>query len=87
MAYWVIDKEAPGYVFQCLTETPATAILESQLNNMRRRLTVLSKGLLEARDNLSDHDVVELYLYGFHVNFLHRTVKDYLQTPEAQAML
>jgi hypothetical protein len=48
---------------------------------MRRRLKVLSKGLLEASDIAHDP------LFGFWVIFLHRTVKDYLKTPDAQSML
>lgn len=85
MAYWVIDQETPKYIFQCPVETPATEILSSRLDNMRRRLKVLSKGLLEAEHTFPES--VGNYLLGFPVNFLHRTVRDYLQTPDAQSML
>jgi hypothetical protein len=91
MAYWVIDQENPNYFFQCPAKTPSVEILNSRLENMRRRLKVLSKGLLEASD--MEHDPVEYDpvkhnpLSGFEVVFLHRTVKDYLQTPDAQSML
>jgi hypothetical protein len=80
MAYWVIDQENPRYFFQCPAKTPSVEILNSRLENMRRRLKVLSKGLLEASDEDNP-------LFGFKVVFLHRTVKDYLQTPDAQSML
>ncbi|PMD57951.1 uncharacterized protein K444DRAFT_614646 [Hyaloscypha bicolor E] len=85
MAYWVIDQGTPKYIFQCSVETPATEILDSRLDNMRRRLKVLSKGLLDAEDE--EPKSVEDYLIGFKVTFLHRTVKDYLKTPDAQSML
>jgi uncharacterized protein YfkK (UPF0435 family) len=85
MAYWVIDQGTPKHIFQCSVETPATEILDSRLNNMRRRLKVLSKGLLDAEDEKPES--VEDYLIGFEVTFLHRTVKDYLKTPDAQSML
>ncbi|KAH0543515.1 hypothetical protein FGG08_002183 [Glutinoglossum americanum] len=85
MAYWVIDQENPKYMFQCPVGTPAEEILNSRLENMRRRLKVLSKGLLEV-EHTSPKSVDDL-LFGFTVGFLHRTVKDYLQTPDAQLML
>jgi hypothetical protein len=81
MAYWVIDQENPKYFFQCLTKKLSVEIVNSRLENMRRRLKVLSKGLLEASD-MEDNP-----LFGFEVVFLHRMVKDYLQTPDAQSML
>jgi hypothetical protein len=52
---------------------------------MRRRLKVLSKGLLDVEDLAFES--FEDYLIGFEVTFLHRTVKDYLKTPDAQSML
>ncbi|KAI9764415.1 MAG: hypothetical protein M1840_008438 [Geoglossum simile] len=85
MAYWVIDQGNPKYVFQCPVGTPAEEILSSQLENMRRRLKVLSKGLLEAKHTVPES--VDNLLFGFEVGFLHRTVRDYLQTPDAQSML
>jgi hypothetical protein len=91
MAYWVIDQEDPNYVFNCPTQVLATDVLESRLENMRRRLKVLSKGLLEAAGTNADlyagSGESDLRMFGFSVLFLHRTVKDYLQTPDAQSML
>jgi len=85
MAYWVIDQENPKYIFQCPAETPTEEILDSRLENMKRRLKVLSKGLLEASNVVPDS--VDDRLFLFKIDFLHRTVKDYLQTPDAQSML
>jgi uncharacterized protein YfkK (UPF0435 family) len=85
LAYWVIDQGTPKSVFQCPFETPTTEILDSRIANMRRRLKVLSKGLLDA-DHLALKSV-EDYFIGFRVTFLHRTVKDYLKTPDSQSML
>jgi hypothetical protein len=85
IAYWVIDQENSKYMFQCPAETPTEEILDSRLEDMKRRLKVLSKGLLEASDVVPDS--VDDRLFLFKVDFLHRTVKDYLQTPDAQSML
>ena len=85
MMYWAIDQGTPKHVFQCPVETPAREILDSRLDNMRRRLKVLSKGLLNAEHTAPES--VEDYMTGFEVTFLHRTVNDYLKTPDAQSML
>jgi hypothetical protein len=56
---------------------------------MKKRLKALCKGLLDTKMNVdpklpkSIHDL----LFSFEVEFLHRTVKDYLQTAGAQSML
>jgi hypothetical protein len=84
MAYWVIDQEDPGIFFSSIQKT-TSEVLASRMENMRRRLKVLSKGLLEA-DSTASREVDE-QLFGSKVVFLHRTVKDYLQTPDAQTML
>jgi hypothetical protein len=94
MAYWVIDQEETNYMLQLPVETPPENILRSRLANMERRLKSLSKGLLETRkngyvalDSSSEDSSYHDMLFGFEVDFLHRTVKDYLQTPDAQLML
>lgn len=52
MAYWVIDQEDPGIFFSSIPK-PTSEILASRMENMRRRLKVLSKGLLEAKSTAS----------------------------------
>jgi len=56
-----------------------------RIDDMRRRLNVLSKGLLGAKD--TDYHRRNTFIFGFEVGFLHKTVKDYLQTPDSQSML
>ncbi|OAL40333.1 hypothetical protein AYO20_00069 [Fonsecaea nubica] len=85
MAYWVLDQENPRYAFECPAEAPTEDVLISRLENMRRRLKVLSKGLLEAERTAPGS--VDVLLFDHRVAFLHRTVRDYLLTPEAQTML
>lgn len=87
MAYWVFDQENPNYVFECSTVTPSVTVLNSRLDNMGRRLNTLSKGLLDTRGGWSEDDSAGILLFGYTVDFLHRTVKDYLQTPDAQSLL
>jgi hypothetical protein len=88
MAYWVIDQENPKTMFECPVEKPSTETLKFRLENMKRRLKVLSKGLIEPINTFtSNPPTVDEFLFNFPVRFLHRTVKDYLQTPDAQSML
>ena len=97
MAYWVADQENPNYMIQLPVETPPERVLTSRLANMERRLKSLSKGLLETRKKvetyIADSDLDSSpsnyhdLLFGYEVDFLHRTVKDYLRTPDAQLML
>jgi hypothetical protein len=93
MAYWIIGQEDPKYVFNCPAQIIAMDDLDSRIENMRRRLKVLSKGLLTAEETDSSprwqmhYRKPELRLFKFKVLFLHKTVKDYLQTPDAQSML
>jgi len=94
MAYWVIDQEDTNYMFQLPVETPPESVLLSRLENMERRLKALSKGLLETRGKVDAIDITDFepwmyddLLFAFKVDFLHRTVKDYLQTPDARLLL
>jgi hypothetical protein len=83
-------------MYQLRVETPPENVLTSRLANMERRLRSLTKGLLETQEKVESYigdgglnkaSIHEKLLFGFEVDFLHRTVKDYLQTPEAQLML
>lgn len=73
-------------MFECPVALPAAEVLQSRLENMRRRVKAVSKGLLEAEHRSYDPGTHSL-LYYPGVTFLHRTVRDYFQTPEAQLML
>jgi hypothetical protein len=97
MAYWVIDQEDTNYMRQLPVETPSVDILTSRVEKMERRLKSLTKGLLETQETVqvaiganrdfNDQPIEDYLLFEFKVNFLHRTVKDYLQTRGAQLML
>lgn len=91
MAYWVIDQEDPKYFFDCPVQTPTDETLTSRLDSMTRRLKVLTKGLLDDGCGGMGYDPENRYaahaIFEHQVTFLHRTVKDYLLTPDAQTML
>lgn len=99
MAYWVLDQENPKYAIECSSVPPDLSVALARFDNMKRRLRVLCKGLLDIQEEPTEEDAystseggdveedVGLIFFKYPVHFLHRTVKDYLQTPEAQSML
>jgi hypothetical protein len=56
--------------------------LSSRHQQMRRRLNGQTKGLLEARQDPAGTDY-----FGYRVDFLHRTVHDFLRTKDMQDLL
>jgi hypothetical protein len=87
MAYWVIDQDdQTKRQLLWRTERPEIPLLHSRNERMCRRLKVLGKGLLEVGPP-PDYDDEDYTLWDQAVTFLHRTVKDYLQTPNARALL
>jgi len=88
MAYWAIEQEDPKYVFRCPVEVPSEEIMKARIDNMKKRLKVLTKGLLDVDEPRRTYEpIAEIYLFEYTVTFAHRTVKDYLRLPEAQSML
>ncbi|KAI0454426.1 hypothetical protein F5B21DRAFT_475338 [Xylaria acuta] len=68
--YWHLEKgfEEQDYAIQCPINVPSVAQCSKRREQIRRRINARTKGLLETR-----HDRVE---------FLHRTVRDFLLTTE-----
>ncbi|KAF2972592.1 hypothetical protein GQX73_g1010 [Xylaria multiplex] len=68
--YWHLEKEfeEQNYAICCAVRAPETAERERQREQIRRRINAQTKGLLETRKD--------------RVEFLHRTVRDFLRTAE-----
>lgn len=62
-----------------------------RMDTMRRRINTRSKGLLETKGPVSTPQGFKYgrpwYYARYTVQYLHRTVKDYIESPKAQAML
>ncbi|KAI2617968.1 hypothetical protein GGS26DRAFT_575604 [Hypomontagnella submonticulosa] len=96
ICYWYMDQEddendepeyALGLAIQPLTVQRTTI----RLKQMRKRLNACCKGLLEVQfyDSNEDNDALlaSSVLFNWKVDFLHRTVRDFLRTPDMQEKL
>ncbi|KAI1745501.1 hypothetical protein F4680DRAFT_402400 [Xylaria scruposa] len=68
--YWHLEKEfeEQDYAIKCPISVPSATQSSRRLDQIRRRINARTKGLLETRNN--------------RVEFLHRTVRDFLFTAE-----
>jgi hypothetical protein len=84
MSYWYMDQEAS--FLENLTAGPVSkAIIDGRLAQMRKRLNACCKGLLEVH-SIESSGGQEDFFY-LKVDFLHRTVRDFLRDPDMQNML
>jgi len=86
-----VDEDDPDFALRqpCSPLSDEEAIL--RMDTMRRRINSRSKGLLEAKGPLSTaggfkHDDPLIHSR-YTVQYLHRTVKDYIESEKAQAIL
>ncbi|RTE68396.1 hypothetical protein BHE90_017226 [Fusarium euwallaceae] len=90
MAYWYMDQEDPKYAFGLDVGPLSLQKTNLRLKQTRKRLNACCKGLLEVHF-LSKDGVLDMLpssiLFGWKVDFLHRTVKDFLVNPETEAFL
>jgi len=89
--YWFIDQDA-SYLenLQVIPVIPVNHTTnDARLAQMRKRLNACCKGLLEVRLNSPPQFHSKPYRDFFYleVEFLHRTVRDFLQNPTMQIML
>jgi hypothetical protein len=76
--YWFIDQEDPS-LMEKLDVGPLTKeVTSDRLKQIQKRLNACCKGLLEVQTMGSEY---------LKVDFLHRTVRDFLLLPEMQQML
>ncbi|RYP65088.1 hypothetical protein DL771_008469 [Monosporascus sp. 5C6A] len=90
MAYWYMDQEDPNYAFDLDIEPLSLQKMSMRLKQTRKRLNACCKGLLEVHFLSKDADLDILpssILFIWKVDFLHRTVKDFLISPETKAFL
>ncbi|GKZ22101.1 hypothetical protein AbraCBS73388_008038 [Aspergillus brasiliensis] len=90
MCYWFLDQEAPDYALKLEAHPLNIETIKSRTKTMRTRLNAYCKGLLEVEYCGDPEDIkMSLFtlLYSNCVDFLHRTVRDFLWTPGMQALL
>lgn len=94
MAYWLVGQEDPEYAFKLDVKPLGPGILTKRWTTMKRRLNISCRGLLEIQDTLAtctcDDETDSLRsssMFGLKVDFLHRTVKDFLLLGKTQKIL
>ena len=81
IAHSFLDESDPDYALRLSLRSIDACEINSRLEKMRRRINGRSKGLLEVCRSSSNDEL------GDRVEFLHRTVRDFLLTKDLQHML
>ncbi|BCS03286.1 uncharacterized protein AKAW2_70164A [Aspergillus luchuensis] len=90
MCYWFLDREEPDYALNLELGRLSRETISTQMKITRTRLNAYCRGLLEVQYPTDTKDIVTnmfVSLLDCHVDFLHRTVRDFLWTPGMQALL
>ncbi|GLA60993.1 hypothetical protein AtubIFM55763_001921 [Aspergillus tubingensis] len=90
MCYWFLDREEPDYALNLKVKLPDKETISTQMKITRTRLNAYCKGLLEVQYPTDTKDIELksfMQLFECHVDFLHRTVRDFLWTSGMQALL
>lgn len=92
MSYWLIQNATIDNVMEMKPESLLATMAADRLSEASKWLDRYSLGLLTANgidvdcghfSNLEEHQ----WLFGYRVDFLHRTVADFLRTADMQKML
>ena len=86
MSYWYIMEEGPDYALKMEIGPLSNQIVDKRRTDIKLLLNARCKGLLQIRDDRPrpEDDIAAL---NQRVEFLHRTVRDFLELPETQALL
>ena len=84
MSYWYMDQEA-SFLENLKARPLSQEIIDGRLAQMRKRLNACCKGLLEVQ-SVESSGGQEDFFY-LKVDFLHRTVRDFLRDPDMHNML
>lgn len=86
--YWHMDEDVDDdYVFNLKTIVPHGQNREVLFDHMKKRLNARCKGLVEAKFYDSLNIGPSASLVAWQVDFLHRTVRDFLALPSMQTLL
>ncbi|KAE8441138.1 hypothetical protein EG329_005821 [Mollisiaceae sp. DMI_Dod_QoI] len=77
-----LERSDPDYAIAAKAESPTRETLEVTKEKMKKYINARSRGLLEV--NIDQNQSISMQ---YKVDFLHRPVKDFLKTKEAQDML
>jgi hypothetical protein len=88
--YWFMDQDDQRYVNEVKIEPLPLKKANFRASQMQKRLNALCKGLLESPWNPNDSPLANIsseYLLNQNVDFLHRTVRDFMETTYMEGFL
>lgn len=92
MCYWFIQQHGLEDVQTLKLESMETRVANQNLREMEKLLNIYSQGLLSANiSTYANESTAELedssWLFEFRVDFIHRTVADFMQTADMKKLL
>jgi hypothetical protein len=94
MAYWFAGQEDPEYAFKLESKPIQPQVLAKRYSATKRRLNISCRGLLEIQDmrttctyNDEERSLRSSSIFSLKVDFLHRTVRDFLLLNETKKIL
>ncbi|KAI1153726.1 hypothetical protein F4825DRAFT_473754 [Nemania diffusa] len=90
MAYWFMGDEDPDYSIKLEKQQLSMQQVNKCMKQTKKRLNAYCKGLLEVQEQRSsdEEDALPSSIYfNRRFNFLHRTVRDYLNLDQTRQML
>jgi hypothetical protein len=87
MVYWFMDHKSIDDIIGMKAESLAPEIAAERLKDAARSLEIQCKGLLKAYSTDVNPEAEHPWLFEYRVDFLHRTVADYLLTADMQIFL
>ncbi|KAK8075657.1 hypothetical protein PG997_010320 [Apiospora hydei] len=90
IAYWFMGEEDPDYALKLESKPLTPQQTNTRFKAIKKRLIACCKGMLEVQHVASNSDETSYpssILFSWKVNFLHRTVRDFLLLDETQDIL
>lgn len=94
MAYWFAGQEDPEYAFKLETKPIQPQMVAKRYSATKRRLNISCRGLLEIQDmrttctyNDEECSLRSSSMFSLKVDFLHRTVRDFLLLDKTKNIL
>jgi hypothetical protein len=90
MSYWFIGNQSPADVLSLESSPLPPQKVNQRFKDARKQLSACCKGLLEVQDlpaRTEESSLPSIIIFNRRVNFLHRTVRDFLLLEDTQKIL
>ena len=89
LALFFVEEEIPDFITKTPLQASHAHIIQAKQRSMERRLESRCRGLLEAQEHVDDSSLglVHGLQTKYYVDFLHRSVRDFLLSKDTQVTL